>query len=319
MRLRQIRASVLVTTVMVMCCALLAFSLWPREAAAQQQPPKKEQPAKAAAKPAPAKETKASPKEPAAQGQSEKKPPAQDGGDKAAPAKADAPAQSAGAKSAPSKAASPPAQAKAGSAQPAAAPAGSANTAAAPAAVDAATYTVRLRDLESRVDELKEQIRRSHTRLSLLSETVLSGGIGGANAEVAFRNDLSNAFRVTSILVVLDGAVQYKKQDDTGALSNQKSIPIFSGAVPPGDHTIQVVLGLQGHGYGVFSYLRKFKWKPKSTHSFTVTEGKTAQVEIIVYEKGDATTPLEERPTVRFSAKILNREQARKAKKSGAK
>ena len=36
-------------------------------------------------------------------------------------------------------------------------------------AMDGPTYAVRLRDLEARVDELKDQIRRSHTRLALLS------------------------------------------------------------------------------------------------------------------------------------------------------
>src|SRR4051794_22457459 len=40
--------------------------------------------------------------------------------------------------------------------------------------MDGATYGVRLRDLEARVDELKDQIRRSHTRLALLSDTILS-------------------------------------------------------------------------------------------------------------------------------------------------
>ena len=38
---------------------------------------------------------------------------------------------------------------------------------ATPGGMDGATYAVRLRDLEQRIDELKEQIRRSHTRLSL--------------------------------------------------------------------------------------------------------------------------------------------------------
>jgi len=88
---------------------------------------------------------------------------------------------------------------------------------AASAPLDGASYAVRLRDLEARVDELKEQIRRSHTRLSLLSDTILSGGIGGARAEITFKNELSGAFRVTRVLVVLDGAVQYNKQDDAGS------------------------------------------------------------------------------------------------------
>lgn len=171
-------------------------------------------------------------------------------------------------------------------------------------AMDGSTYSVRLRDLESRVDELKEQIRRSHTRLSLLSDTILSGGVGGARAEITFRNNMSSAFQLTRALFVLDGAVQYNKQDDTGQLAEQKEIPIFSGSVPPGDHTLQVLIQFRGHGYGVFSYLRGYKFEVKSSHSFTVTEGKTIELEAVAWEKGGVTTPLEQRPAVRFVEKI---------------
>ncbi|HEY3666601.1 MAG TPA: hypothetical protein VGL19_11395, partial [Polyangiaceae bacterium] len=121
---------------------------------------------------------------------------------------------------------------------------------AATAPIDGSTYVVRLRDLEQHIDELKEQIRRSHTRLSLLSDTILSGGAGGARAEINFVNDLSSAFRLTGALFVLDGAVQYNKQDesDDSALASQKEIPIFIGSIPPGDHTVQIVLQLRGNG-----------------------------------------------------------------------
>jgi hypothetical protein len=170
--------------------------------------------------------------------------------------------------------------------------------------LDGATYAVRLRDLEARVDELKEQIRRSHTRLSLLSDTILSGGAGGARASIIFQNDMSGAFRLTRALFVLDGAVQYNKQDDTGALSGQKQIPIFKGSISPGDHTLQVLIRLRGHGYGVFSYLRGYQFEVKQSHSFTVTEGKQVDLDVIGWEKGGVTTPLEQRPAVRYLERL---------------
>jgi len=194
------------------------------------------------------------------------------------------------------------------------APATSATPSAPPAAapatgspqLDGSTYVVRLRDLEQHIDELKEQIRRSHTRLSLLSDTILSGGAGGARAEITFRNDLSSAFRLTGALFVLDGAVQYNKQDeaDDSALANQKDIPIFIGSIPPGDHTVQIVLQLRGNGYGVFSYLKGYKFKVPSSHSFTITEGKTLKLDVIAWEKGDVTTDLTDRPAIRFTENV---------------
>lgn len=168
-----------------------------------------------------------------------------------------------------------------------------------------ATYSVRLRDLEQRVDELKDQIRRSHTRLALLSDTIVGGGAAGSRAEVEFANEMSNAFELTRALFVIDGQVQYNRQDDTGALADQKDIPIYTGTLPPGDHTIQVALTFQGNGYGVFSYLRGYKFEVKSSHSFTAVEGKSLTVTATAFEKGGVTTPLEQRPTIEWHEKVM--------------
>ncbi|HEY5961654.1 MAG TPA: hypothetical protein VIV60_34075 [Polyangiaceae bacterium] len=223
-------------------------------------------------------------------------------GTSAASASATVPSAGAKVESAPTLAEAKPAAPEAGatSAPPASPPIAAAPSSASPSGMDGSTYQVRLRDLEQKIDELKEQIRRSHTRLSLLSETILSGGTGGARAEITFVNDMSSAFRMTQALFVLDGAVQYNKQDETGVLAGQREIPIFSGSIPPGDHTLQVLVKLRGHGYGVFSYLQGYRFEIRSSHSFTVTEGKTIELKAIAFEKGDVTTPIEQRPAVRY-------------------
>jgi hypothetical protein len=181
-----------------------------------------------------------------------------------------------------------------------AAPMTAAPAASSSADMNGATYSVRLRDLEQRVDELKDQIRRSHTRLAMLSDTILSGGAAGSRAEVGFKDEMSSAFLLTHAIFVIDNQVQYNKQDDSGALADQKEIPIYTGSVPPGDHTIQVALTFQGNGYGVFSYLRGYKFEVKSSHSFTAVEGKALTVVATAFEKGGVTTPLEQRPTIEW-------------------
>lgn len=173
------------------------------------------------------------------------------------------------------------------------------------AAVDGAQFLVRLRDLQARVDELKEQIRRSHARLSLLGDTILTGGVNAARAEIKFQNEMSAAFRVTRVLVVLDGAVQYNKADEGESLATQRQIPVFSGTIAPGDHTLQVSVKLRGHGYGVFSYLRGYTFDLKDELSFSVDEGKTIQIAAMAWEKGGTTTALEERPALRFISKLV--------------
>lgn len=173
------------------------------------------------------------------------------------------------------------------------------------AAAEADRFLMRLRELEARVEELKERIRRSHARLSLLSESVLGAGIGGARAEIQLQNEMSSAFRVTRVLVLLDGVVQYNREDQRGELAERREIPVFNGAIEPGDHTVQVSVHLRGHGYGVFSYLRGYSFDLKQERSFNVSTGKTIELSAVIWEKGDATTPLEERPALRFTQKVL--------------
>jgi hypothetical protein len=170
--------------------------------------------------------------------------------------------------------------------------------------MDGATYAVRLRDLEQRINELKEAIRRSHTRLALLSESILSGITAASRAELVFENDMSSAFRLKRIVALYDGAPLATKTDDHDQVGEQKEVALFSDLVQPGDHTVQVLLEYQGNGYGIFSYLKGYKFEVRSSRSFTAIEGKTIQLRVIGFEQGGPTTPLEERPAVRYVEKV---------------
>jgi hypothetical protein len=204
-------------------------------------------------------------------------------------------------------AAAPSAPTAAASASPSSAPVASGSAAAdtaapKPVATNGATFSVKLHDLEQKVDDLQDQIRRSHTRLTLISESIM-GAAGGSRAEIEFKNEMSSAFLLTRALFVVDGQVQYSRQDDSGALAEQKEIPISSGSMPAGDHTINVALTFQGNGYGVFSYLRGYKFEVKSSHAFTATDGKAMTITAIAFEKGGVTTPLEQRPAIQWQEK----------------
>lgn len=162
------------------------------------------------------------------------------------------------------------------------------------------TYAVRLRDLEDRINRLKEQIFRSKARLSLLAETVLDRKIAGAKASIVFRNEMGGSFRLTKATFLLDGGPVFNKSDEGGNLAERDVIDLFDGPVMPGDHTISVVLHYRGHGYGIFSYLKGYSFKVRSSRTFTVSEGKAVRLEVVGFEQGGVTTPLEERPAVRY-------------------
>jgi hypothetical protein len=181
--------------------------------------------------------------------------------------------------------------------------------AAAPAAGDSGAgdsgaYTVRLRTLEKNVNELKEQIFRTKARLNLLKETVLGGVIGASRAYIKHKNEMGSSFRLVKAAYALDGVQIYSKSDDTGHLAEMTDFEIYNGAIQPGSHTLTVVLLYQGNGFGVFSYLKGYKFTAKSSQSFVAAESKTTSITVVGYEKGNMTTQLSDKPAVDFRINV---------------
>jgi hypothetical protein len=207
-------------------------------------------------------------------------------------AAAPAPAAAAAPAAAPSPSGGPPAPADTG------AP-------AATGGAESGAYTVKLRSLEKNVNELKEQIFRTKARLNLLKETVLGGSIGASRAIIHHRNEMGSSFRLVKAAYALDGVQIYSKSDDTGALSDMQDFDVYNGAIQPGSHTLSVALTYQGNGFGVFSYLKGYKFNVKSSHTFVAGDSKTTNITVVGYEKGNITTQLSDKPAVDFRVNVI--------------
>jgi len=177
----------------------------------------------------------------------------------------------------------------------------------APAAggADSGAYTVRLRSLEKNVNELKEQIFRTKARLNLLKETVLGGVIGASRAVIRHKNEMGSSFRLIKAAYALDGVQIYSKSDETGRLAEMTEFDVYNGAIQPGSHTLSVVLLYQGNGFGVFSYLKGYKFTVKSSQSFASAESKSTNITVVGYEKGNITTQLADKPAVDFRVNVM--------------
>lgn len=166
--------------------------------------------------------------------------------------------------------------------------------------IDSGTQAVRLRDLEQNVNELKEQVFRSKARLALLAESVLRGVVGGAQARIVHENRVGGSYKVVKVAYALDGAPLMNKADEDGVLGTREQFQIYLGSVAPGEHTLSVELELRGWGHGVFAYLKSYRFKLTSTHTFTATEGKLTSLRAVSYEQGGPTTPFEQRPALHY-------------------
>lgn len=184
---------------------------------------------------------------------------------------------------------------------------GAAAATPAPEAVEPApvSNTIRLRTLEQRVNELKEQVFRSKARLNLLKETVLHGMIAGSRAIIRHKNDMGSAFRLVRLVYGLDGKQIFSRAADDGQLDSKRSFEVFNGSIAPGNHTLSVTMVFRGHGYGVFTYLEGYRYNVRASHTFTTAEGRQNVITARAFEKGNATTELTERPAISFESALF--------------
>jgi hypothetical protein len=168
---------------------------------------------------------------------------------------------------------------------------------------DEVPVNIRLRQLEQRVQALKERAWRAKARTEMLKEAVLGGGVG-ARVAVVHENKMGNSFRRIKLEYTLDGQQIFSRTDQSGALHSQKTFDILTGPIAPGSHTIAVFAEYRGHGYGVFRYLNKYKFRVRSSHTFTASEGKGNSIRVVAFEKGGVTTQLEDRPAIDFKVSV---------------
>jgi hypothetical protein len=166
----------------------------------------------------------------------------------------------------------------------------------------AEAYDQKITALERRVNDLKEKVFRSKTRLAILKESVLSSTIAGAEAQIVHRNEMGGGFRLEKVAYSLDGTPIRTLVDKEGDLDGREEIEILSGPIVPGNHTLTVSMVYRGNGYGIFTYLRGYVFNLRSSHTFRAEEGRLVRVKAIGYEKGGIATDLKDRPDIKFES-----------------
>jgi hypothetical protein len=170
---------------------------------------------------------------------------------------------------------------------------------------------LKIKGLEEQVNDLKEKIFRTKSRLLLLQESVLGGDISSSAKSVLYHtNEMGSSFVLESATYTLDGAPIFSKVDNGGDLADKPSFEIFNGLIVPGNHQITVRLVYRGHGYGLFTYLEGYKFKVQSSYTFNAEPGRLTVVKVVGFEKGGLTTELKDRPAVRYDVEVSKEKPA---------
>lgn len=167
-------------------------------------------------------------------------------------------------------------------------------------------YQMRIQELETKIDDLKEKVFQSKTRIVLLRETLLSGNLAGARAILIHKTELGSAFKLREAIYSLDGNKIFGQVDKNDSLADKRTFEFYNGTVAPGTHNLSVFLKYQGSGYGVFTYFDGYEFEVRSSCQFKAEEGKIAQLRVVAFEQGNVATSKEKRPYTRCEVQYFD-------------
>jgi hypothetical protein len=121
-------------------------------------------------------------------------------------------------------------------------------------------------------------------------------GGAGSPVRVQFRDEMGS-FSLIAASIGMDDALVFESVDPN--LLGEDELPIYEGRLPPGRHIVSVMLRYAGDGKGVFSYLKDYRFNIKSRCKVD-TAGSDTAIVVSGIEKGNMTTPIEDRPGVRY-------------------
>jgi len=158
-------------------------------------------------------------------------------------------------------------------------------------------YDMQVKELETKIDDLKEEVFQSKSRIVLLKETVLGGNLSGSRAKIVHESRLGSQFKLTRALYSLDGSRVYNKVG-RDALKNKNEFTVYDGSITAGNHNVSIVLEYKGSGYGLFNYMGGYEVRITSSCQFQAQAGKATTLRVRAVKKGGAFTRPEERPGI---------------------
>ena len=185
-------------------------------------------------------------------------------------------------------------------------PATGANTPSEGSNVQSDRHRFQLLTIEEKTGSLKEQIFRSKAKLMLLQESLLQGAISTSKVVLVHDNRMGSSFYLRSISYTLSGNPVFAKTDYEGSLNkaSARKFAAFTNTLQPGRYTLSVELVFRGNGLGVFSYLKRYRFRVRSSYTFKALEGKSMEISVVAFEKNPLVTELIDRPSVQYDVKI---------------
>jgi hypothetical protein len=155
-----------------------------------------------------------------------------------------------------------------------------------------------MQELEQKINLLRGQIQDTKSMIHNLGESVSKVFVTSTKLLVLQRNDLGSAFSIESVEYKLDGFTVYSNSEPKKISANPEMV-VFDASVLPGNHTLDAVYTIRGTGYGIFTYMKEYRFDLRNQYYFSAPRGKAVELVVEAMDQGTGKT-LRDRPVLKF-------------------
>lgn len=153
-----------------------------------------------------------------------------------------------------------------------------------PPPVDQSAYEEWERKQWKRLNAVQRRETFRTGQLPIFGNIQMENAGGTSTAKIHLVNQAGGAFRLVKAIVYLDKFKIYDQTQDEGVINAGDQTLIFDSRLMPGTHTLSGYFVYQGHGYGIFTYMKSFMVGLKAGNQFSTFADKPTDVSMRLVE-----------------------------------
>jgi hypothetical protein len=145
-------------------------------------------------------------------------------------------------------------------------------------------YKSEIKEFDDIIDGINKENKGEEVQINFLKNSLINNEISSAKLLVELFNQDNGYFKILKAKIMMNGVEIYNKKN-----IDKKNITIFNSASDPGMYTFNFNLIVEGAGYGIFTYMKSYKFTINRTIKIEVPNIGKSKVKFTIYKnkKGD--------------------------------
>ncbi len=144
-------------------------------------------------------------------------------------------------------------------------------------------YKKNIKDFDIEINDLINDLNKEKKEIDFLKNYLLNNESSISSLLIKLINEDDKFFNIKQAVITMNGKEIYNENN-----ISKKEIVIFNSSYNPGEYTFNFKLLVESSGYGVFTYMKSYKFRVDKTIKVSVPEIGKSQLNFVIYHDSNS-------------------------------